>query len=79
MLKKQFIKGNAYFDTYYIKDTTRDKYVGIIEDHCRKVNGRYFIGWKFRNNTYIPGIHQQGKSGMFDTYEEALSYIQETF
>lgn len=79
MLDKRFNCGNAYFDTYYIRDTEKDKFVGIIEDHCRGVAERYFVGWKFNNNRYIPHTHQQGKSKPFDTYEEALSYIQEDF
>ena len=79
MLEKRFNSGNAYFDTYYIRNTETDKYIGIIEDHCRGVAERYFVGWKFKDNKYIPNTHQQGKSKMFNTYEEALDYIQEEF
>lgn len=78
MLQKVFIKQNPYFDTYYIKDTEKDQYVGIIECHCRHVAERYFIGWKFPNNHFIPSV-SLGKTAMFDTYEEALNYIQEPF
>ena len=80
MLVKVFIKGNAYFDTYYIRDTEKNnKYIGIIEDHCREVKQRYFVGWKFKDNHYIPNSFQSGKTEMFDNYENALNYIQEEF
>lgn len=79
MLKKIHDRGNAYFDTYHIKDEENDKYIGIIEDHCRNVKERYFVGWKFKNNHFIPNSFQEGKTKSFDTYEEALSYIQEAF
>jgi hypothetical protein len=79
MLEKRFHKGNTYFDTYYIRDTKNDKFVGIIEDHCIGVAEQYFIGWKFKDNKFIPNMHQEGKTKMFDTYEEALNYIQEDF
>jgi hypothetical protein len=79
MLKKDYIKGNAYFDTYYVRNPETHQYVGIIEDHCRGVAARYFIGWKFKDNTYIPGTHRPAKTEMFDTYEDALQYIQEEF
>lgn len=79
MLEARRWSGNAYFDTYYIYDTLNHKFVGIIEDHCRGVMSRYWVGWKFANNCYIPNSHQQGKSKTCDTYEEALEYIQEDF
>jgi hypothetical protein len=79
MLRQDFIKGNAYFDTYYIRDTEKDKYIGIIENHCRGVEKEYFVGWKFKNNEFIPNTFQLGKTGTFDTYEKALNYIQEEF
>lgn len=79
MLVKRYNRGNAYFDTYYIHDTENHKFIGIIEDHCRGVAERYFIGWKFKDNCYIPNGHQPGKTKLCDTYEEALSYIQEEF
>lgn len=79
MLEKIRIKGNAYFDTYYIHDTEKRKYIGIIEDHCRGVRNQYFVGWKFKDNKYIPNSFQEGKSKDFDTYEEAFNYIQEEF
>ena len=79
MLKKIFNRGNAYFDTYYIRDTEKDKYIGIIEDHCRGVTKRYFVGWKFKDNNYIPNTNQSGKTKTCDTYEEALEYIQESY
>lgn len=79
MFRKDYIKGNAYFDTYYIRDTEHDKYIGIIEDHCRVVESRYFIGWKFKDNRFIPNTNQHGKSAFFNTYGQALNYIQEGF
>lgn len=79
MLRQDFIKGNAYFDTYYIRDTEKDKYIGIIENHCRGVKKEYFVGWKFKDNKFIPNTFQSGKTETFDTYEKALNYIQEEF
>lgn len=79
MLEKRFNRGNAYFDTYYIYDNENNKFIGIIEDHCRGVLERYFVGWKFENNTYIPDTHQSCKTKSVDTYEEALIYIQEDY
>lgn len=79
MLRKDFNRGNAYFDTYYIWDTEKDNYIGIIEDHCRGVKRQYFVGWKFENNTFIPNTYQHGKTKSFYTYDEALSYIQTNF
>ena len=79
MLEKRYDRGNAYFDTYHIWDTEKKKFIGIIEDHCRHVAERYFVGWKFENNRFIPNSHQLGKSKTCDTYEEALNYIQEEF
>ena len=78
MIEARLNHRNAYFDTYYIWDKAADNYIGIIEDHCRQVAERYFIGWKFENNKFIPnGNCNKAKTAMFDTYEEALSYIQE--
>lgn len=79
MLEKRRHSGTAYFDSYYIYDTKNHKFVGIIEDHCRGVAQRYFVGWKFEGNQYIPNGHRQGKTKCFDSYEEALNYIQEEF
>ena len=79
MLEKRFNRGNAYFDTYHIYDTEKKCFVGIIEDHCRHVADRYFVGWKFENNRFIPNSYQFGQTKTCDTYEEALDYIQENF
>ena len=78
MLRQDYISGNAYFDTYYIRDTEKDKYIGIIENHCRGVKKQYFVGWNFKNKNYIPYItkYQPCKTETFDTYDEALNYIQ---
>jgi hypothetical protein len=77
MLEKQLNHRNLYFDTYYIRDTSANKYIGIIEDHCRHVQNRYFIGWQFENNHFVPNTHGKGRSALFNTYEEALTYIQQ--
>ena len=79
MLRQDYIKGNTYFDTYYIRDTEKDKYIGIIENHCRGVKKEYFVAWKFKDNEFIPNTFQSGKTETFDTYDEALNYIQEEF
>lgn len=79
MLEKRFNRGNAYFDTYYIRDTENDKFIGIIEDHCRGVKRRYFVGWKFKNNHFTMFPNECGKTKTCNTYEEALEYIQENF
>ena len=79
MLRKDYRSSNAFIDTYYIFDTEKDHYVGIVEDHHRGVITPYFIGWKFENNHFIPKTHQCGKTKMFNTYEEALDYAQEDY
>lgn len=79
MLRQDYNRRNAYFTTYHIYDTKKGQYIGIIEDHDRQVKTRYFIGWKFENNKFIPNTYQAGKTKMFHTYEEALNYIQEDF
>lgn len=79
MLEKRFNRRNLYIDTYHVYDTERKEFVGVIEDHCRDVSKRYFIGWKFEDNRFIPGSFQSGKTKMCDTYEEALEYIQEPY
>ena len=71
-MKIKFDRGNAYFDTYYIYDESGKK-VGIIEDHCRGVKNRYFIGWKLDNPSEMAG-HLTGTTKMFDTKEEAMIY-----
>lgn len=79
MLRQDYNRHNAYFTTYHIYDTENKKYVGIIEDHARGVKQRYFVGWKFENNKFIPGTFQAGKTKTFYTYDDALKYIQEDF
>lgn len=79
MLEKRYNSSNTYIDTYYIWDTEKKHFVGIIQDHPRYVTHQYFVAWKFENNRFIPNSHQLGKSKTCDTYEEALSYIQEPF
>lgn len=77
MLKKILHHYNGYFATYYIRDAEKEKYIGIVEDHNSQVKTRYFVGWKFENNTFYPGTHQSGKTKMFYTFEDALNYIKE--
>lgn len=79
MLEKRFNRGNGYFDTYYIWNTEKGNFIGIIEDHCRGVTERYFVAWKFENNYFVPETYQHGKTKTCDTYEEALAYVQEDF
>lgn len=77
MIKKIPYHYNGYFRTFYIYDTEKGKYIGIVEDHCSQVKTQYFVGWKFENNTFYPGTHQSGKTAMFNSFEDALKYIQE--
>ena len=77
MLRKDFNRRNPYFTSYYIFDTEKGHYIGIIEDHDRQVKHRYFIGWKFENNKFFPNSYRKGKTKMFYSYDEALQYIQE--
>ena len=79
MLREDYNRSNYYFTTYHIYDTEKGKYVGIIEDHYRGVAQRYFIGWKFENNNFIPGTYQHGKTKLFNTYAAAIEYIQEDY
>lgn len=79
MFRQDFNRRNAYFATYYIYDTEKQKYIGIIEDHDRGVKTRYFVGWKFENNKFISNTHKCGKTKTFNTYGDALAYIQEDF
>lgn len=79
MLRQDFNRRNAYFATYHIYDTETKKYIGIIEDHDRGVKRRYFVGWKFPNNKFVPETFQRGKTKTFYTYDDALEYIKEDF
>ena len=79
MLKPIFNRRNTYFKTYYIYDTEADKYVGIVEDHDSGVVERYFVGWKFRDNTFTPLTNKSGKTKEFDTFEDAIKYTQEDY
>lgn len=44
-MKIDYCKGNAYFDTYYVRDENGNE-IGLLEDHCRGVKQEYFVGWK---------------------------------
>ena len=33
MLEKRFNRGNGYFDTYYIWNTEKGNFIGVIEGH----------------------------------------------
>lgn len=68
----RFNRGNSYFDTYHIHNE-QGKRVGIIEDHCRQVKNRYFVGWKLHNPTHMAGSIT-GDTESFDTIEEAMLY-----
>lgn len=78
-LKKIFWSCNVYIDTYYIYDDENRKYVGIIQDHCRGIPNRYFVAFKYEGNEFIPNVYQPCKQKLFDTYEEALEYVQEDY
>ena len=78
-LKKIFRSCNVYIDTYYIYDDENRKYVGIIQDHCRGTQNRYFVAFKYEGNKFIPHVYQPCKQEFFDTYEEAIEYIQEDY
>ena len=71
-MKIKLNRGNAYFDTYHIYNE-KDITMGIIEDHCRGVKERYFIGWKLDNPSKLSG-ELTGKTEMFSTKEEAIIY-----
>ena len=71
-MKIKFNRGNAYFDTYHIYND-KGVIVGMIEDHCRGVKERYFIGWKLDNPSKLSG-ELTGKTEMFSTKEEAMIY-----
>jgi hypothetical protein len=71
-MKMKFNRGNAYFDTYYIYNEEGQK-IGIIEDHCRGVKQRYFVGWKLHFPSHMSG-ETTGETESFDTIEEAMIY-----
>lgn len=75
MLRKDYRGGNAYFDTYYIYDTEKQRCVGIVEEHCRGVREKYFVGWKFPGNHYHGFPNEAGKTATFRSYDDAVSYI----
>ena len=71
-MKIRFNRGNQYFDTYYIYNENF-QLVGIIEDHCRGVKKRYFVGWKLDNPSKMSG-HKTGETKSFYTKEEAMIF-----
>ena len=79
MLKPISNRRGLYFATYYIYDTEAHKYVGQVEDRDNRVVERYFVAWKFRNNTFIPNSNQSGKTKEFYTFEDAINYTKEDF
>lgn len=76
MLRSDLIHRGIYFDTFYIFDTEKGHYIGVIEDHDRQVKHRYFVGWKFKDNHFKPHTNQPGKTKDFYNFAEALEYIQ---
>ena len=64
----RFNRGNAYFDTYHIY-SEQGQLVGMLEDHCRGVKNRYFIGWRLD----APN-GKTGKTEMFYSRDEAVAY-----
>lgn len=71
IIEKKYRSTTGFFDTYYIYDVENEKYIGLLEDHCRGVQERYFIGWYFPNG-YIPGRGNIGRTEFFET-EKKLS------
>ena len=67
---------NQFFDTYYIYDPNSEKYLGMLEDHCRKVKSRYFVGWHFINAASFPDPYRESKAEIFETEAEAIAFIQ---
>lgn len=74
MLEKIRRGGTPFFDTYYIYDPENHKYIGLLEDHCRGVKNRYFVGWYF-GGTYYPESRKPGKTRVFNDEKAALNYI----
>lgn len=75
MLEKIRRSGTPFFDTYHIYNPETGHYIGILEDHCRRVEKRYFVGWYFEGGIYYPGKTQPGKTRVFDSEDAALDYI----
>lgn len=69
------VSGTAYFDTYRVYDESAGTYRGIIEHHCRGVKNEYFVGWHFKDETYIIGVSKPAETRTFDTEEEALNFV----
>jgi hypothetical protein len=63
-----FSCGNEYFDTYYLYGEGCKK-IGIIEDHCRGVKSRYFVGWKLHKPNGVTG-----ETKCFDSKGDAIKY-----
>lgn len=76
--KKIYNKGNKYFDTYYIYDKDNNKYIGILEIHCRGVKQTYYVGWHFKNYFY-PNYQEGAETQNFNTEEEAMIYITDNY
>jgi hypothetical protein len=72
-MKKVFNRGNAYFDTYFLMDDN-GKRLGMIEDHCRDVKIRYFIGWYSNNGNSDSDTRGKWSTKMFDTEQKAIEY-----
>lgn len=69
-MKKIYRKANAYFDTYYMH--TKDRYIGILENHCRGVQQAYFVAWA--GNPYTCKSWEN-RVKTFNTEEEAMKFI----
>lgn len=75
MLEKVYRSCTPYFDTFHIYDTEKRHYIGILEDHCRGVKSRYFVGWHFDSGIFHPNTAQAGKTKSFNDEAAALAYI----
>jgi hypothetical protein len=67
-MKITFNRGNQYFDTYHICNESGEK-IGMLEDHCRGVKERYFVGWRMD----APNS-KTGKTELFSSKEDAIKY-----
>ena len=78
MLKAIYRSDNGFIRTYFIYNAEKHEFLGLVECHYRCKND-YYIGWKFKDNHFIPDTHQTGKTKMCDTWDEAVDFVQEDF
>ena len=66
------VRGNAYFDTYYLH-VEGIGYIGIIEHHCRQVKSNYFVAWA--GNPCIKKTFKTGEVKPFYDKDAAEKFI----